>query len=95
MTEFHIVIFCKWGKHRSVALAVLLAYVLSWAGKYTRVQHLCRAQWSCSGCGRGHWCQECDESGSFKTEGRYWAEAEAWTMWVDGPEPRVWLPRRR
>ena len=88
MTEFHIVIFCKWGKHRSVALAVLLALVLWQAGHWTRVEHLCRAKWSRFGCGTGHSCQECDESGLFKTEGRYWAEEEAWTMWLNAPEPQ-------
>ena len=80
MTEFHIVVFCKSGKHTSVALAVLLDYVLSRAGYCTRVEHLCRAKWSLWSCGRRYSCQECDESHSSKTASRLWAEANAWTM---------------
>ena len=95
MTEFHIVVFCKSGKHTSVSLAVLLDYVLSQAGYGTRVEHLCRAKWSLWSCGRTYSCQQCDDSRSSKTEGRRWAEANAWTMWLNDSEPRICIPRRR
>ena len=68
---------------------LLLVYVVSRAGYYIRVEHLCRELWSRSGCGRGQSCKECDESGSLKTESRSWAEAKAWTMWLNAPEMRL------
>ena len=85
-TEFLILIWCAWGKHRSVALATLLDCVLRRAGHNTVVEHLCRTKWSAFGCGTRWTCQECDLN--HQSRHRYWAESEAWSWWLRAPEPR-------
>ena len=85
ITEFLILIWCKWGKHRSVALATLLDCVLRHAGHNTVVEHLCQTKWSSFGCGTKWTCQECDLE--HLSRDRYWAESEAWSVWLHTPEP--------
>ena len=89
ISEFLILIWCKWGKHRSVALATLLDCVLRHAGHNTVVEHLCQTKWSAFGCGTRWTCQECDLN--HQSRDRYWAESEAWSVWLHTPEPTVSL----
>jgi len=55
----NIVIFCKYGKHRSVALGTLLQKLMRIYVDNVNIRHLAFANWSRHGCGH-KLCAECD-----------------------------------
>ena len=55
----NIVIFCKYGKHRSVALGTLLQKLMQIYVGNVNIRHLAFANWSRHGCGH-KLCAECD-----------------------------------
>ena len=58
--EVTVAVFCKWDKHRSVALGFLLAAALTeLASRSVALEHLSKKFWSKKGCGWAD-CRDCD-----------------------------------
>jgi hypothetical protein len=67
--------YCKSGRHRSVACAVIMGQLLEWDGYAAQeIRHLCSEFWSRA---TFNMCREC----RLATPGRDAALARAWQQW--------------
>ena len=64
--HINIVIHCKYGKHKSVAFATMLAQAMChYEQVHVELEHLSRSNWSRRGCGHVP-CRQCDQLGTEK-----------------------------
>lgn len=88
--EVRVALYCRSGKHRSVAGARFLAYIAEWEGWDCKVEHLARKHWvrTCKGV-----CDDCQGKNDPQT--RQEALDEALRIWSQNGRERVNETSRR